>query len=243
MGFLACITSVNPLTLRPSKGVLAMTEIDLNRARFNMVEQQIRPWEVLDPQVLDAMMEVPREHFVPMGYRNLAFADIAIPLPQGQSMMPPRLEGRLLQALALRPSDIVLEIGTGSGFFTALLARFAKHVYSVESRPELLAEARERLTALGVTNVTLEEGDGSKGWSRRGPYDAIVLTGSVPALVDALPRSLRHGGRLCAVVGSSPAMAVRLITRTGEGVYAQQDLFETVLPPLDNAASSLHFQF
>ena len=220
-----------------------MHDIDLDRARFNMVNQQIRPWEVLDHQVLNAMESMPRDRFVPSPYRNLAYADTGIPIGHGQHMMTPLVEGRMLQALALRSSDMVLEVGTGSGFVTALLARFAKHVYSVDIHSDFLKLARERLDVQSVTNVTLEQGNAATGWDQHAPYDAIVLTGSVPEIPDAFLRSLRSGGRLFAVVGASPIMTARLVTRIDEDAYAREDLFETLLSPLVGVAPSQPFLF
>ncbi|CAK0744982.1 protein-L-isoaspartate(D-aspartate) O-methyltransferase [Gammaproteobacteria bacterium] len=220
-----------------------MPNVDLDRARFNMVKQQIQPWEVLDPQVLDTLEGVSREHFVPSKYRNLAFSAIQIPIGHDQTMMFPVVEGRMLQALAVRPSDMVLEVGTGSGFVTALLARLAKHVYSVDLHSDFLESASSRLASQGITNVTLEQGDAASGWDRHAPYDVIVLTGSVSEIPNAFLNSLRHGGRLFAVVGESPVMEARLVIRTGDNAYAHEDLFETVLPPLVNPSSSQRFLF
>jgi protein-L-isoaspartate(D-aspartate) O-methyltransferase len=189
------------------------------------------------------MGNVPREHFVPPRYRNLAFAAIEIPIGHGQATMFPAVEARMLQALALNPEDTVLEIGTGSGYVTALLARLAKHVYSVDIHNDFLENAQERLTSLGLTNVTLEQGDAALGWDRHAPYDVIVLTGSLPELPDAFKRDLRPGGRLFGVLGEPPVMEACLITRIGENSYAREDVFETVLPPLVNSSPHGHFLF
>lgn len=216
---------------------------DLEQARFNMIEQQIRPWEVLDEQVLDLMAEVPREDFVPESCRNLAYTDTAIPLGNGQVMMPPKLAARILQALDIQPTETVLEIGTGSGYFTALLARLARHVFSVDINPDMTRQAQEKLAAHGVHNVTLETGDGAQGWERHAPYDVIVLTGSVPVLPDCVREQLKLGGRLLAIVGDSPVMEVRLITRRGEADWTEESLFETDLPPLINAPQPDRFRF
>jgi Protein-L-isoaspartate carboxylmethyltransferase len=220
-----------------------MVDMNLEQARHNMIEQQIRPWEVMDDQVLDLMRRTPREDFVPPQYRNLAFTDMMVPLGHGQAMMPPRLEARMLQALAVQPDESVLEIGTGSGYVTALLAQLARHVYSVEIVPELKQAAEQRLAARGLTNVTLDEGDAAAGWPRRGSYDAIAVTGSLPMLVPELAQELNVGGRLFVVVGEAPAMTALLITRLGKDEWAQEDLFETVLPPLQNAAQPQRFMF
>jgi protein-L-isoaspartate(D-aspartate) O-methyltransferase len=219
------------------------TQIDVERARFNMVEQQIRPWEVLDQQVLDLLFAVHREDFVPRQYRNLAFADLEIPIGHGELMLAPRIEARMLQALAVQPTDRVLEIGTGSGYMTALLAKRGAHVYSVEIVPELSAEARTKLAQHEIANVTLEVGDAARGWASRAPYDVVVLTGSVPVLADEFKLSLNPGGRLLAVVGDAPVMEARLITSSGGGMYHSAGLFETCIPQLRNAPQPESFAF
>lgn len=217
--------------------------MNIEQARFNMIEQQIRPWEVLDPQVLDLLFVVKREDFAPAAYRNLAFADLEIPLGSGQVMLAPRIEARLLQELAVKKTDKVLEIGTGSGYMAALLAARAEHVVSIESRPELADFARQNLERAGIANVTIEIGDGAAGWSQRGPYDAIVVSGSLPAVPDALLKQLRVGGRLAIVVGEAPVMEAQLITCTADGVCNTVNLFETVIPALDNATPKSAFSF
>jgi len=217
--------------------------MDLERARFNMVEQQIRTWEVLDPRVLDLLHHVRREDYVPPSYRALAFADMEIPIGRGEKMLAPKLEARLLQELALRPEDRILEIGTGSGYMTALLASLGGHVYSVDIVPEFTQTASACLAAHGVANVTLETGDAALGWDRHAPYDAIVLTGSVPMLPESFPRSLQLGGRLIAVVGEPPVMEARLITCASAGAYAATGLFETCIAPLRNAPRPKRFVF
>ncbi len=218
-----------------------MVDMNLEQARHNMIVQQIRPWEVMDDQVLDLMMRTPREDFVPPQYRNLAFTDMALPLGHGQAMMPPRLEARMLQVLAVQPDEIVLEIGTGSGYVTVLLAQLARHVYSVEIVPELKQATEHRLAARGLTNVTLDEGDAAAGWPRHGNYDVIVVTGSVPRLAPELQQGLNVGGRLFVVAGEAPAMEALLITRLGENEWSRESLFETELPPLQNAPQVRHF--
>jgi len=217
--------------------------MNLEQARFNMVEQQIRTWEVLDPAVLDLLYTVPREEFVPAAYRNLAFADMEIPIGEGESMMAPKIEARIVQALSLRKTDRVLEVGTGSGYLTALLAHCAAHVYSLEIRPGLAAFGRANLERHGADNVTLEVADGARGDPKRAPYDAIVLTGSTPVLPAALREQLAPGGRLFAVVGEPPVMVARLITCTVPGAFGSEDLFDTVLAPLVNAERPARFQF
>lgn len=216
---------------------------DVERARFNMVEQQIRTWEVLDPRVLDLLMRVHRENFVPPQYRALAFVDMEIPLGHGEKMLAPRLEARIVQELALRPGDKVLEVGTGSGYLTALLASLGGHVVSVEIVPEFAQSAGARLATHGIANVTLEAGDAARGWPRHGPYDAIVLTGSVPVLPDAFQKSMQPGGRLFAVVGEPPVMQARLVTCGAAGVCSAAGLFETCIAPLKNAQQLEKFVF
>lgn len=218
-----------------------MVDMNLEQARHNMIAQQIRPWEVVDDQVLNLMMRTPREDFVPPHYRHLAFIDAALPIGHGQVMMPPRLEARLLQALAVQPEESVLEIGTGSGYVTALLAQLARHIYSVELVPELKQAAERRLAAHGLSNITLDEGDAATGWPRHGSYDVIAVTGSLPELPPELQQGLNVGGRLFVVVGEEPAMEALLITRLGENEWARESLFETVLPPLQNARRASRF--
>jgi protein-L-isoaspartate(D-aspartate) O-methyltransferase len=220
-----------------------MSAMSIEQARLNMIEYQIRPWEVLDQQVLDLLYAVKREDFVPPAYRMLAFSDLEIPIGQGERMWQPKLEARVLQELAVKPSDHVLEIGTGSGYFTALLAGRAQHVYSIEIHPELTASAEASLRRAGVANVTLELGDGARGWSKHAPYDIIVLTGSTPELPQQFLQQMKTGARLFAVVGNPPVMAARLITCSGEGVYNSIDLLETRIAPLANALAGERFSF
>ena len=217
--------------------------MNVEQARHNMVEQQIRTWEVLDQAVLDLLYAVPREAFVPAAFRKLAFVDMEIPIGEGETMMAPRIEARLLQALALRKTDRVLEVGTGSGYFTALLARSAAQVYSLEIRPALAVFGRENLARHGAENVTLEVGDGARGDAKRAPYDAIVLTGSTPVLPAALKEQLAPGGRLVAVVGEPPVMVAQRITCSAPGAYGTTALFDTVLAPLVNAERPPRFTF
>jgi len=217
--------------------------MNIEQARFNMIEQQIRPWEVLDPQVLDLLFVVKREDFTPPACRNLAFADMEIPLGEGQAMLTPKIEARLLQELGLKKTDKVLEIGAGSGYMAALLAARAERVVSIESRPALAEQARRNLAAAGVNNVTVEIGDGANGWPARGPYDAIVVSASLPELPAALLQQLAPGGRLAAIVGRAPVMEAVLVTRTGEDVYNTVNLFETVVAPLDGVAAKPVFAF
>ena len=212
-----------------------MSDMNLENARHNMIEQQIRPWEVLDQRVLDLLNEIPRENFVPKRYLKLAYADTTIPLGDEQVMMPPRVEARILQALNIQADETVLEVGTGSGYVTALLASLAEHVYSVDINTEMTRTAGEKLADHGIINVVLETGDAARGWDAHAPYDVIVLTGSLPLLPDNFKQALTVGGRLLAIVGDTPAMDVVLITRVGESEWTQETLFETDLPPLINA--------
>ncbi len=222
-------------------------QIDIERARFNMVEQQIRTWEVLDQQVLDLLFAVRREDFVAPQYRSLAFVDMEIPLadnaPTGERMLAPKLEARMLQELAVKPTDRILEVGTGSGYMTALLAKRGAHVTSVEINPAYSAVAATRLSAHGIANVTLEVGDAARGWSKHAPYDVIVLTGSVPVLAGEFQQSLKPGGRLLAIVGEAPAMQARLTTCAGGGAYDSVSLFETCIAALNNAPQPERFVF
>ena len=215
--------------------------MNFERARFNMVEQQIRPWEVLDRAVLDLMERAPRDAFVPNEYRRLAYADTAVPIGDGEAMLSPGLEGRLLQALRIEPEERVLEIGTGSGFLTYLLAQCAAHVTSIELRPVLAERARANLAAHGVGNVTVEVGDGLRGGKRGISYDAIAVGGSVPVSVPVFEEQLTVGGRLFVVVGTAPAMEAMLVHRTGEHEWIRESMFETVLPPLAGAEAPAWF--
>lgn len=219
-----------------------MIEVNIETARRNMVDSQVRTWEVLDERVLELLRRAPREAFVPAAFRNLAFADMQIPLGAGQVMMTPKLEGRLLQALDIEPDDRILEIGTGSGWLTWLLASLGREVVSVEIVPELHHQAAAKLAAHGMGNATLELGDGARGWDRYAPYDAIVVTGSLPLLPESFQKSLAARGRLFAIIGRSPAMEARLIRRLDGGLESTT-LFETDLPPLLNAPAPDGFVF
>jgi protein-L-isoaspartate(D-aspartate) O-methyltransferase len=216
--------------------------MDIEQARFNMVEQQIRPWEVLDQSVLDLLFVVRREDFVPAAYRLLAFADLEIPLGDGEKMWAPKMEARVLQELKLRRGETVLEIGTGSGYLTALLASLGTRVTSVEINPRLAAEAKTRLGRAGIGAAELAIGDGARGWGSA-TYDAIVLTGSTPLLPDPFLNQLNPGGRVFAVVGEPPVMAAELLRALAPGAVAKRTLFETVLDPLRHAATPARFEF
>jgi len=221
--------------------------MNLEQARSNMVEQQIRPWEVLDQDVLDLLYAVPREEFVPPAWRNLAFSDLEIPLRaqarEGEKMWAPKIEARVLQALAVKRTDRVLEVGTGSGYLTALLAHRAAHVYSVEIEPALAAFGKANVARHGVENVTLETGDGARGYGKWGFYDIVVLTGSVPVLPQPVLDSLSPGGRVFAVVGDAPVMTAKIVTCAAPGAFRTAELFETLLAPLVNCVQPSRFRF
>ena len=220
-----------------------MASLDIEQARFNMIEQQIRPWEVLDPRVLEVLRLVPRERYVPADYAQLAFSDTEIPLGHGQSMMAPKIEARLLQALDVQPGDSVLEIGTGSGYLTACLAQLARHVTSLEIHEDLHAAASARLQSERVHNVALRVSDVTIDWPAPGEFDVIAVTGSVPLLPEELQQGLTVGGRLFVITGEAPTMSALLIHRVGEQEFSTESLFETSLPPLVNASKPQRFVF
>lgn len=201
-------------------------------ARFNMVEQQVRTWDVLDQRILDLLHALPREDFVPGTYKGVAYADTNVPLGDGQFMLAPRIVARALQATTPQPLDRVLEVGTGSGYLTAALAALSAHVVSVELSQTLYTQAGARLKSKGIRNVSLINGNGAKGWEVDSPYDVIVFTGSMPVLDPALLQQLKLGGRLFAIVGRSPAMEAQLVTRVGPSAWSTEGLFETVVGPL-----------
>lgn len=219
-----------------------MAELNFERARFNMVEQQIRPWEVLDARVLEVFESLPREAFVPKRHRNLAYADIQLPLPHDEVMMEPRLEARLLQALDPRPDECVLEIGTGTGYLTACLARLAGQVTSVDIEVEFRELAAAQLSAQAIRNVHLEVGDAAQKWDDGQRYDAIAVTGSLPELHKGYHHSLNIGGRLFVIVGEQPIMEALLITRMGENQWATESLLDTSIRPLRNARRTARFE-
>ena len=219
------------------------SKMNVEQARFNMIEQQIRPWDVLDKSVLSLLAVVKREDFVPATHRSIAFTDLEIPLPGGQVMLAPRLEARLLQALELHRHEKALEIGTGSGFMAALMAHKAQQVVTFEKRPELAAMAREHLRQASVMNVEVRQGDGSNGDAQRGPWDAIVLSGSVAEMPRALLQQLKVGGRLVAIVGSEPMMRALRVRRVSEREFTTEVLFDTVAPRLDGFAQPSSFKF
>ncbi|MEW8315392.1 MAG: protein-L-isoaspartate O-methyltransferase [Candidatus Thiodiazotropha endolucinida] len=215
------------------------------KARFNMVEQQIRPWEVLDPRVLSLMESLPREHYVPQSYRDLAYADIEVPIGQGQKMMFPRIEAKLMQALAIQPSDKVLEVGTGSGYLTACLANLAQEVVSIDFHNEFTEQAKEKLGQQGIRNFTLINGDALADPLEEGPFDTIAVTGSLPTSQQAeiFRQQLNVGGRLFVVIGTAPVMECMLITRHADKIFQEESILETELAPLINAPAPVVFEF
>jgi protein-L-isoaspartate(D-aspartate) O-methyltransferase len=217
--------------------------MNFEQARFNMVEQQIRPWEVLDADVLELLMTVKREEFVPAAHRNLAFADVEMPIGCGQVMLKPAIEGKVLQAVQVGRSDSVLEIGAGSGYFAALLAARAEWVRTIDIEPELVQLAADNLDRYGVQNVTVKQADGALGLPCRAPYDLIVVSGGMPMVPRALLEQIKVGGRLFAFVGEAPVMKARLITCIAEGRYKTEDVFETLVPMLKNVQRENGFRF
>ena len=226
-----------------NKRETARSNMQRETARFNMIEQQIRTWEVLDAAVLDLLKQVPREAFVPEQYAGLAFADLEIPLGHGQFMLSPKMEARIVQALEIKKTDKVLEIGTGSGYLTALLATLASQVYSVEVIPELSQSAQKLLVRQNIRNAQLEIGDASHGWAAHAPYDVIVFTGSLPVSPDEVLQTLAPDGRLFVVVGDAPTMAATIIERVSADSFKRDILFETCVPALINAPQPERFQF
>ena len=218
-----------------------MNVLNFEEARHLMVEQQIRPYNVRDENVLELLQRVPREDYVPAKYKEHAFTDMNIPLFNEQVMMQPKLEAIILQALQVQDQDKVLEIGTGSGYLTALLASQARHVISVDIDGDMQKKAEEKLSAHQITNVTLETGDAALGWDAHKPYDVIVVTGSLPILPETFQRNLNVGGRLIAIVGDSPVMELIMITRENESEWSHQSLLETDIPALINAAEPERF--
>jgi len=217
--------------------------LNMEQARFNMIEQQIRPCEVLEGRILELLKHVRREHYVPEDKREMAFMDMEIPLGYGASMWQPKLEARTVQELHLGKNDKVLEVGTGSGYLTALLSMLAGHVTSVEIVPELSAMAGKRLQAFRHDNVTLEIGDAAHGWGGGAKYDVIVLTGSTPVLPEAFQDCLNLGGRLFAIVGDAPVMEAKLITRVAPDTFETVNIMEACVAPLQNAQQPKRFVF
>jgi protein-L-isoaspartate(D-aspartate) O-methyltransferase len=217
--------------------------MNIEKARFNMIEQQIRPWDVLDLDVLELLTVVKREAFVPDAYKSLAFVDTQIPLSGGEAMFAPKLEARILQEVGLKKHEHVLEIGAGSGYMAALLAHKARHVTTVEIDPALHALARKNLAENGVANVDVELGNGAQGWAAKAPYDVIVISASVPVLPEAFLQQLKVGGRLFVIIGEQPVMSAQLITRATDTRYDTVKLFETDVKPLREAVTPSHFTF
>lgn len=221
--------------------------MNIEQARFNMIEQQIRTWNVLDPEVLDLLVAVKREAFVPPAYKALAFMDTEIPLSGEASMLAPKLEARIVQEAGVKPTDNVLEIGAGSGYMAALLAQRAKHVTTVEIEPALAAMAEQNLSGYGIKNVDVVLGNGANGWQGSGanaaPYDVIIISGSLPVLPDAFLKQLKVGGRLIAIIGQPPVMVAQKITRLSDVSYETTPLFDTHATPLREAPAPERFKF
>ncbi|BBP42985.1 protein-L-isoaspartate O-methyltransferase family protein [Thiosulfativibrio zosterae] len=215
--------------------------MNLDQARFNMVEQQIRPWDVLDPKVLDLLMDTPRHEFVAESQVALAYSDIELPIGHNQTMLHPRVEGKILQAVDVQGDESVLEIGTGSGFMTALLAKLADKVTTVEIFPELQETAKARLE--GYDNITFQTGDASQDWNDGQEYDVIMFTGAMATLPDTFKHKLTLGGRLLVTLGVSTVMTTQLVTRIAEGEWEVESLFETVMPTLVHATKASEFKF
>jgi protein-L-isoaspartate(D-aspartate) O-methyltransferase len=220
-----------------------MTSLNFEAARQTMIKSQMRTWHVHDDRILDLIARMPRQDYVPAASRNLAYVDMNISLGHGEVMMTPKTEARLVQELEIDPKDKILEIGTGSGYVTALLANLGRHVVSVEIRPEFTTEAATKLARHGIRNITLEVGDGARGWDRQKPYDVILITGSLPILPEAFRDSLAPGGRLIAIVGQSPVMEVKRIRRLDGNIFTEDSLFDTDLPPLQNVIEPARFVF
>jgi protein-L-isoaspartate(D-aspartate) O-methyltransferase len=220
-----------------------MPTLNVQKARFNMIEQQIRPWNVLDSGILELLASMRRDAFVADAHKALAFADLEIPLAGGQCMLAPRVEARLLQDLSVQKTDSVLEIGTGSGFLTALLAHRAARVLSLELLPELVAFAKSNLQKAGITNADVRQGDGAQGAAAHGPYDVIVLGGSVADLPHTLLDQLKIGGRLAAIVGDEPAMRATFVTRTSATDFRTTEPWDCNAPRLQNFAEQSRFTF
>lgn len=220
-----------------------MAKFSIEKARFNMIEQQIRPAEVLDPTILSVINDTHRDDFVPVAYRNLAYSDTRIPLPHGLHMMTPIMEARMLQALAIKPSDKILEIGSGSAYVTALLAKLGKFVYSLEIHADLALQAKKRLQALALSNVNIINADGSQGWLENAPYDVIAVTGSLPQYSEVFAKQLALGGRAFVVYGSAPTMEASLLTKITATEFDRSVLFETELHPLEHVDLPNKFVF
>jgi len=217
--------------------------MNIEQARFNMIEQQIRPWNVLDQDVLDTLVVVKREEFVPESAKALAFVDTEIPLGGGEAMFTPKLEARLLQELQLKKHETVLEIGAGSGYMAALLAHKGRAVTTVEIRPELKALAESNLAKAGISNVTVELGNGAQGWDKGAPYDVIVISGALEVLPEVFLKQVKVGGRIAAIIGQAPVMSCNIITRVSDTGYDTVKVFETNVKYLADAVTPSHFTF
>ena len=220
-----------------------MNIMDIEQARFNMIEQQIRPWDVLDIGVLNIIQSVHREDFVSKSQQNLAFADMELPIGHGQVMMSPKVEARMLQALEISPDDEILEIGTGSGFITACLAKMGKHVTTCEYFEDLSSIAKSRLHSHQIENIDYLTGDVFNLSDTLSSYDVIAITGSIPDQLSNTSKLLRNNGRLFCITGQAPAMTAKLITCVAENSYREESLFETVIPPLLSTSTEKVFSF
>jgi protein-L-isoaspartate(D-aspartate) O-methyltransferase len=217
--------------------------MNIEEARVNMIKQQIRPWGVLAPDVLDLLLVVRREEFVPEAYKHLAFSDTEIPLPGGENMLTPLTEARILEEANVKKHENVLEIGAGSGYMAALLADRARHVTTLEIDPTLKALAQRNLQAYGFTNVDVVQADGSQGWATGAPFDVIVISGSLPVLPEAILKQIKIGGRIVVTIGEAPVMTTQVITRVSETNFETVKLFETYIKPLRHAQTPSHFKF
>ncbi len=217
--------------------------MNTEQARFNMIEQQIRPWNVLDLDVLELLTIVKREEFVPPAYRNLAFFDTEIPLPGGECMLPPKVEARILQEANVKKHEHVLEIGAGSGYMAALLAHKARYVTTIEIDPELKAMAAKNLLSYGIANVEVALGNGAQGWKNDAGYDVIAISGSLPFLPDAFLQQIKVGGRILAIIGEAPVMSLQVITHTSNQAFNTTKIFELMAPPLHAISQPSHFVF
>ena len=227
--------------------VLQMSEMDYNQARFNMVEQQVRPWDVLDPRVLNVIGNIPREQFVPEASKKLAYADVRIPIGEYEGhtshMLNPVIEGRMLQSLQITEDDTVLQIGTGTGYITACLATLARHVDSVDINPEMTAMAEKNLARFEITNINLSTGDAADKWEQKQYYDCIAFMGSLPEVPEFYKKALKEGGRMFVIVGEAPVMKALLVTRLSKNEWTLDELFETCVDPMINAEKSEEFKF
>ena len=217
--------------------------MNIEQARFNMIQQQVRPWNVLDDQILELLEEVKREDFCPAEHRDMAFMDLEIPIGHGQVMLTPRVQARLVQDLQLKPTDKVLQIGTGTGYMTALLASRSQQVQAFEIHPELVKQTADNLRKAGISNVDLRHGDGLAGALANGPYDAIVLCGSVSHVPHSLLEQLNVGGRLIAVVGDEPMMRATVVTRESDTVFQTTQPWDVVIPRLEGVSDTPAFTF